>query len=549
MSRDLALPVLLVLLAAPVLSATGLVPIGLLPSGPHGLLVFVLVLTALFALAVVPWLSGPDAAGPRRVLALVVAVAPFVVFGLAGTPSPRDVLALPGAGWWVLLALATSVAALPRAWARRLAVAVLVLLGGNLVLGHAAREIVPGGWLAPSVRIRDARSTPTRPSDTTPPVGPFQGAPVVVATSPLASGPGPWLVPAPRGAREGPRPRVLLLGGPAAPSVVEGLAATFVPAPEAPFPSSLELDAFDAAVLLPGAWDDADPDGPRWAEEVASFVRRGGLLVTTAGPEAMPVRLGALLGRAGASREVGPESARDFGLGRVVRAGSASDAIGILGEGGWRPRLSTAFDDGPSAARAAAAALSSAGARHPADHRAAGVLLLAYALVVGILDRLARRGLFRVLVLAGPAVAASVGLLWIVPSGPGLAVTGVLLDLGGGGGRRVEAVLLEASSAGWQGEVHWRGGGIVRTLGLDLDAGGRVELGPGERGWVVREQLATGVVPGEREDPRGGAALALLRGEVAPKDVRVGRVPALDVEIEGERETPAFVVTWPAGTR
>jgi len=140
------------------------------------------------------------------------------------------------------------------------------------------------------------------------------------------------------------------------------------------------------------------------------------------------------------------------------------------------------------------------------------------------------------------ALAISTGIAFGVPRETGFIARGVLLELGGPGGRRVDAVRIEAGAAGYAGHVRFDGAGMVRVLGARLDGQGRVRVAPGAGAWVLREGVARGPAPEEHEDRFVGWARSFLRGKLDPKRIRYGRIPALPVRVEGSGRIPAVVV-------
>ncbi|MDA1195716.1 MAG: hypothetical protein O2894_11095, partial [Planctomycetota bacterium] len=122
------------------------------------------------------------------------------------------------------------------------------------------------------------------------------------------------------------------------------------------------------------------------------------------------------------------------------------------------------------------------------------------------------------------------------PAAPGCAVHGALVEWGG---RRLDAIRIEAGPAGYTGRVRFEGRGVVGLRGGRLLSDGRLRVEPGRAAWVLRETEATGAAAQAAEDRSLGSILTLLRGTVEPRDVRVGWVPALPVRVEGWGPVPA----------
>jgi hypothetical protein len=173
-----------------------------------------------------------------------------------------------------------------------------------------------------------------------------------------------------------------------------------------------------------------------------------------------------------------------------------------------------------------------------------GFLLLAFAAALAAFEGILRGAGPRLLgaLLAASAVAAAS--LWASPGARSWVARAVALDLGGGGGRRVEAVHLAAGPLGFSAPVRFRGGGCVRVLGGLVDASGRVRLPPGGSGWVVRETVGRGVAPGDVEDRRSGFLRGLLRGPFDPRRARFGRADALDVDVAGSGSPPVATLVY-----
>ena len=532
MTRDYGVPVVLGLL----------VPAALL-----GLLSFVLAVTAFAALVVFPWIGPHGVRGVGRVGTLAVVTAPFVVFALLDAPRLPGVTLLPAPAWWLALAGGVTLAALPPAKAVPLGVVVLSLLGLDGVLGAADRPLLPRTWVAAAGPVLVLDPVPT--SGTSPSeqgeepgagLGWRPGDALAVEETALGRGAGRWYVPAARGRFPVGSPLVAVFGAPLPAGAAEGMEV--VSAAELDPGDPLVLDAFGGVVLLPGGWPAGLGEPAAWADVLATYARRGGLLVGPAPDRPWPEGIGRRLGRAGTSHE--GRGVRPYGLGRIARPASAQGVREVLGAEARGPRLGTVFDGGRSPLPGGDRVLERAPG--PRGDRRAPVLLLAlYALVAVALDRILRHGWPRLLGAVGPALAVIAGILWSSPGEAGLRARGVAFDLGGGGGRRVEAVLLAAGEAGWRGRVRWEGGGLVRLEGGRLDPDGRVHLLPGERAWVIRESVAEGGFTHERESPGEGFLLGFLRGPVEAARVRLGEVDGLAIEIEGVARPGASTLTIP----
>jgi hypothetical protein len=449
---------------------------------------------------------------------------------------PGD-LVLPGLG--VLLALAVGLVGIyPRI--------VLGLLGASAVLAAAGLALVPDAWNPARPEGAIAVVEGARPLAMRRKVdGLRPGAGVRVERSPLADGPGPWYEPATEGEAPARGPWVIVLDGRTG-ELRPQPTGVFVPGVRVTFENALDLDAFDAAVVLPGAWGWGDPKARDKADAIAEFVRRGGLLLGPGPEHEWPEPLPRRLGPAGQGTETGAAAARRLGLGRVVRAGSEEEALDVIASGLWAPEVGTVFDRATSAPPTPEAL--PPWEDEPRRRRPEGWILLGYALLVGAFDAVRRGPLVRALGFLGPAAAATVGLLLAAPGAAAVRVDGVVLDLGGAGGRRVEAACVRAGPAGFEGRVLWRGGGIVRMLGGERTEGGRVRLEPGETAWTVRETTATGR-PGEgdREDRRAGFLRGLLVGRSASERLRFGRGAVLPLEVEGIGAVEAWTLLLRVG--
>ncbi len=542
MERDLSVVVVVAVLGLVAFVAGGWLPA--LHLGPSAYLSLVLLITSFACLGAVPWLE-PGGERPWRVGAVALAGAPFLVFGLLEAPRSAGAWLLPAPAWGLAVGAGVVLSAFPARPARRVATVLLVLLALDGALAPAGRALLPRTWAGVSAPVLVVEQ-PVRERTPKPVRGLWVGAPTRVGETPLGRGPGPWFVPATDGRFADRPPRVVLFDGSPAADVTRRGGALFVPAPALPDTVSLPLSGFDAAVVLSGAWPEDAPDAGARAEALALFTRRGGLLLGPAPGRSWPEGLARRLGPAAKAVVPGPEGRRLFGLGAVVRVDSPRQIDAVLERRGVDPAPGTVFDRDPERWRRLESRLLPAPAAP--DRRPEGALLLGYAAAIALLDRLLRRGPLRLLGLLMPTLAVLLGLLWISPGAPSPRVGAVGLDLGGGGGRRVEAVLLRADRYGWRGRVAWRGGGIVRRVGGVMDSQGRLVLEPGQRAWVVRDTLGRGGFAGERESPLGAVAGAFLRGDVAPARLRFGRVSSLAIDVEGVPAVGAFTAVWsPSG--
>lgn len=524
-ARDAAPCAVAALLALLALPATGIAGVAWLPSTPGGYRALALVVTGLLVLALG---AAGRHGGPRRPLLLALAAAPALVFGSQAGGGP------PGLAWVLLLAAVTIVAALPRA--RPAGVAVLV--------GALALAVVFDG----SARARMLGESATDPAADAPAadapiVGLRVGAPVPLPegrTAAFGFGRGPWWLEAERASRPGPRPLVLLMGGGAPKAATWSLPeATLVEAGEHPVTDAHDLRPFDAVVVIDAAWGEDDGQAEAKARAVERFVRGGGLLLGPAPDRRWPPRLGPLLGAAGRARTSGVEGVRRLGLGRVARAANQGDVAAIFAADLWVRDVGTSLLDPRT--RPLPPATFTPWRDDPGGRRTQGWLLLVHALALLVFTRLLRGGTAQLLgtFLVGAAVAA--GLAWTTPLDPGFRVEGAFVDLGGAGGRRIEAVWISAGPEGFRGRVRFEGEGVLgRRGGLPgTDAEGRLGIAPGRSAWIVRETRGLGDRADEREDRTQAPLLDLLRGDVVPARVRLVRRAALPVRVEGWGAVPA----------
>ncbi|MGI9538718.1 MAG: hypothetical protein ACR2N6_01050, partial [Miltoncostaeaceae bacterium] len=524
------------------LPSAGLGDLPFVPTAPHALLQLYGICATVLLLACVVR-RPPSHASGWRPIALAVSLAPFFLYAVWATPAQairaeRPSLALP------LLALGLAAfGASGRRAATAAVVSLTVLFGGGVVLAHAGLVTLPSHW-NPLREPTTAVVPDMPPSERRLGIRPGAPVPVPAAEMPLGEGPGPWWRPA-TAARVPLRAPLALVfdGAPDGRSLTSDDGPALVHASDVPVDHALDLDGFDAVVVLEKAWSPGDPTRARHlATAVTRFVRRGGLLIGPPPERRWPPNLARRLGPAGQSPRHGLGGLRLLGMGRIVRAGSGQQMQELLRSDLWIREVRTVFDR-RAVAPTAPPELVTATDR-AADRRPAVLLLGALVLVLAAFNWILRGAAARTMGALMAALAVSTGIAWVVPTDPGFEAQGVLLELGGAGGRRVEAVRIVAGAAGYAGHVVFTEPGMVRVLGGRLDAAGRVMVEPGGAAWVLREGLGLGAGPEEREDRFAGWALVFLAGDVDPKRMRYGRVPALPVRVEGAGPVPAVVVRY-----
>ncbi len=548
MRRDGVVPFLLGLLAVLTLPAAGLLPV---PLDPATFLRLALLVTAFALFLVAPWARGRGT--PGRLLLVAVVATPFLAFGILESPTRGGAMVLPGPAWALVLVVALLVVLVPPRPARILTVLFLTLWASDALLRRAGAAILPDGWNPaelPLERVEGDGRTSRTAAEASDAWGWREGAPIPVREETpdraLTEGPGPFFAPARRGRFPQTEPLVLVLGPagtPAAELLTLPDVGVFVPEAEAGTPHALQLDAFDAAVVLPGAWPADAPDAADRANRLAVFTRRGGVLVGPGHGRDWPPPLGRRLGAAGRVRPSAP-AGRAYGLGRVVQAASDEGMRQVLrdevGPGATKKAVGTVFDP----PRQTAPPLPPALARwqdEPSGRRDQGILLLVFALVAVALDRvLAGRAATRALALALTVLAVLAGVYWTSPGLPGVRIHAVALDLGGGGGRRVEALALAAGPAGWTGRVRWEGTGIVWVLGADLERSGEVSVPPGATAWVLCDRVSRGGAGDLEPSPRSAFLPGLLTGPLPSGRLEYGLSGPLPVRVGGG----APEVTW-----
>jgi hypothetical protein len=229
-----------------------------------------------------------------------------------------------------------------------------------------------------------------------------------------------------------------------------------------------------------------------------------------------------------------------LGLGGVLRARDRAAAL----DGVWpwldAPRLHTAFDGlltPPEPPEAWISVAPTTGERRPL-----GFLLVGFTAAVALLEPGARRARTALAALALPALAAVAGVLALAPGRPDLEAQAVVFDLGGPGGRRVEALWLKAGERGYLGRVAFEGGGALRWVG-GRHQDGALHLVADESAWLVRHLEARGLDPADHEDRGAAWLLPWLSGPVEPARLRLGRAPLRGVRIEGLESPAASTLT------
>ena len=502
--------------------------LGALPDEPAALAGALVTIAVAWGAVVVPALSRGR---PIRVVEAALVLAPALLFAVRAAPGPlllpwRPLVAAGAAGAW-----AASLGSVGRARAAACAAAVLVslpVLAAAQVFVPPAGVVVTVSALEVADRAEEGRETDPRAlvprawSEPDPArtlrVGSLARTPAVLpaGTNPLA------------GARWIPVPEEALAALPAGGPIVRvvGAAAASSHVGETTVVGSpwrgelaLDLDPYDA-ILLPG--DTGDDTAS--AESLATFVRRGGLLVRVGPVPAWPEALARRLGRGGALEAPGAQAARAVGDGHVAWVRAPDETAALLAAGLARPRASTAFDRALAAPRAPADFERPAPA--PPSRRPVAALLGAVAAVMAVASAFAR-GWMRLAALTGLAALGALEVVRLVPaeSGPGLHA--FRLEIGGPGGRRVEGLHVAAGPAGWSGlpgARPERDAGL-RVLGfriLDTDSGPRLALPAGGEGWIVEEGVASGrtegLLPVDRV-PDWAVAL-LRRGAGGPEAFR-----------------------------
>ncbi|MDJ0973048.1 MAG: hypothetical protein QNJ98_01135 [Planctomycetota bacterium] len=548
MKRDSLIPFGALLFFVLALPSAGLLRLPLVPETPSALLRLYGVLAAgLLLMATVRRDAGERVRGAGwRPLALALALAPFFLYAIWAAPAQAIRAEQPALALPVLVLLLMCFGAAGRRAATATVVTLTLLFGGGAVLARAGLDPWPAAWNP----LRQPTTGAVPPGlDDALRVGVRPGAPVRVDAEamPLGDGNGPWWRPA-SVARVPLRPPIALIfdGAADARGLDRDGDVSMVHQSEVDIAHAMDLDGFDAVVVLEKGWSPADPSrARRLATAVTGFVRRGGLLIGPPPERRWPPSLARRLGPAGQAQRTGPGGLRALGMGRVVRALTGDEMLGLLESELWVRPVRTVFDRATVAPKAPPEFVTRGDPRSP--RRPAVFLLGTLVLVLAAFDWILRGAAMRTLGALMAALAVATGIAWVVPSDPGFALAGVRLELGGVGGRSVEAVRIEAGSGGYAGRVAFGGSGMVRVLGGRIDAEGRVLVAPDTAAWVVREGLGLGAGPEETDDRFAGWALGFLKGRVDPKRVRYARLPVLPVRVEGAGPVGAVVVHYRGG--
>lgn len=512
--------------------ATGVLDVPWLPAAPWTLAPFVVLVVAFVALGLASQQRHPLA----RVLGTAVLVAPFLVLAVRGAPPGPQGASVPFIAPLLVVA-ALVVASLPRPWRARAAVGVLAYGLVAHALGPAGIALLPQRWLATAAAERG----PTIDRSLLPEAhrGPVRGR-ATRARTPLGVGDGPWWVRAETGPEATQRPLVAAWTA-SKPAEARTARWSWLDASDVDALHVLDLEPADVVWIGEGAWPVGSRDTPLRVQAIAEFVRGGGTaVVVTPTADALPDGLGGVLPATAA-----PGEELVFGLGRVVAFTTPKEAVEALLERHlWVAPIGTRLDGQPSPPRLPASLAPWEDA--PQGRRPAAAVLALFVVATFGFTWAARDPRAATLLVALAAAAASVAVAWVLPAVPGHRLHAVRLDLGGVGGRRVEAVAIAAGPTGFRGPIRWGGEGYVRFVGGLEQPGGEIELVPGGLAWAVRTTRVD--VPGadDREDRANSWLLGLLAGEVDPARARLGSGVRLDVTVAGEVPPPAATLAYRA---
>lgn len=528
-----ALVAVLLLLALP---SVGGPDLPWLPAAPWTLLPFVAAAVAWFALALCTQRSHPLA----RILGAVAIGVPFAVLALRGTPAGPEQPMVPFLTW-VALAAALVVAALPTRARPPAAAGVLAYILAAFILGPAGLPLLPAAWWEPVAARAAGTSERAERADAV--RGPLKGRAARARTA-LGEGEGPWWARADTGAAVLRRP-VIVAWTATMPAAARTARWMWLDGSDLDVLHPLDVELADALWVGQGAWPPGSPDTPRRSAAIAEAVRWGGtLLVVRTADEPWPEGLEAALGGVpGGGGEAPPGEPRAVGLGRVVVVPTVDAGVeALLDRHLWVAEVGTAFDGDPrppGLPEALARWQDDAPARRPA-----GVVLGLFLLATLVFTWAARDPRAAALVVGLAAAAAAVGVAWVLPAPAGHVLHALRLDLGGPGGRRVEAVAVVAGPSGFRGPIRWGGEGYVRTLGgLEVGAG-EIEVAPSGLAWAVRATRAGPPDAQDVEDRTVAWLLPFLAGDRDPKRVRLGRGARLDVRVGGNPPPPAATLVY-----
>lgn len=528
--RAWVLPAMCLVLLGLGLPATGVLDLPWLPAAPWTLAPFVALAVAFVALGVASQRSHPLA----RVVGVAAVSAPFLVLAIRGAPPGPHGASVPFVAP-LLVVIALVVAALPQRWRGLSAAGALAYALLAHGLGPVGISLLPERWLAtagiergPEIdrsMLPEAYRGPVRDRATR-------------ARTPLGLGEGPWWVRAETGPEATQRPLVAAWTA-TKPAEARTARWSWLDAGDLDALHVLDLEPADVVWIGEGAWPAGSRDTPLRVQAIAEFVRGGGTAVVVVPDGAsLPDGLAGVLPKAAA-----PSAEQLFGLGRVVVFPTPKEAVdAILGRHLWVAPIGTRLDGQPSIPRLPAAL--APWKDEPGGRRPAAAVLGLFLLATLGFTWAARDPRAATLLVALAAAGASVAVAWVLPTVPGVRLHGVRIDLGGVGGRRVEAVAIAAGPTGFRGPVRWGGDGYVRFVGGLEQPGGEVELAPGGLAWAVRTTRVGLPDPADQEDRAGGWLLGLLAGEVDPARARLGSGIALDVTVGGEAPPPASTVAY-----
>lgn len=528
--RAWVLPAMCLVLLALSLPATGVIDVAWLPAAPWTLAPFVALAVAFVALGVASQGSHPLA----RVVGVAVVSAPFLVLAVRGAPAGPHGGSVPFVAP-LLVVVALVVAALPKAWRAPTASGALAYALLAHGLGPVGIPLLPERWLATAGVERgpeiDRSLLPEAYR------GLVRGR-AARAQTPLGVGEGPWWVRAETGPEATQRPLVAAWTA-SKPAEARTARWSWLDADDLDALHVLDLEPADVVWIGEGAWPTGSRDTPQRVQAIAEFVRGGGtaVVVLPAGAS-LPDGLADVLPRSGAA-----DAELPFGLGRVVAFPTPQEAVdALLGRHLWVAPIGTRLDGLPSPPRLPAALAPWEDV--PADRQPAAAVLGLFVLATLGFTWAARDPRAAALLVALAAAGASVAVAWVLPTVSGFRLHAARIDLGGVGGRRVEAVAIAAGPTGFLGPVRWGGDGYVRFVGGLEQPGGRIELAPGGLAWAVRTTRVGLPDPTDHEDRASGWLLGLLAGEVDPARARLGSGVALDVTVGGEAPPPAATLAY-----